>query len=218
MIEEEAYNMINRVVDSRIRPKVSWYNITLRLRGVWSHFTCNKKSEHQKLLHRHLRYQNLAKHFKLAVCMNWMQLWTLGLSKLSVIFFYRSIFVGRPFRILSIVMIIIVTLWVLGGFFAVAFQCGTRITLLWASAKTTGVYCTSGKKVAFGFSIPDVIIDFMILCMPIYWVSSSQSSSAVLCFGEHYLISWDSQITHVGQEETCCLWGVLVWSNVSLSK
>lgn len=108
---------------------------------------------------------------QLAVCMNWMQLWTLGLSKLSVVFFYRSIFAVYPaFHIISIVMITIVVLWVLGGFFAVAFQCGTRITLLWASAKTTGIYCKSGKHVAFGFSIPDVIIDLVILCMPIYWV------------------------------------------------
>ncbi|KAF2228673.1 hypothetical protein EV356DRAFT_495111 [Viridothelium virens] len=127
---------------------------------------------------------------RLAVCMNWMQLWTLGLSKLSVLSFYRSIFVTRTFRLLSWIMIFIVVAWVLGGFFAVAFQCGPRIELLWSSAKSTKAHCKSGKDVAFGFSIPDVIIDLLILCMPIYWTLSLQMSKkkraavlAVFLFG-----------------------------------
>ena len=57
-----------------------------------------------------------------------------------------------------------------------AFQCGPRITLLWSSAKSTKMHCKSGEQVALGFSIPDVVIDIMILCMPIYWVSREASA------------------------------------------
>jgi len=103
--------------------------------------------------------------------MNWIQLWTLGTSKLSVIFFYRSIFVSRAFRVLSVAMICAVMIWMVGGFLGVAFQCGSHITLLWTSAASTKLYCRTGESVAFGFSIPDVVLDIFILCMPIYWTT-----------------------------------------------
>lgn len=106
------------------------------------------------------------------MCFNWVQIWAFGTVKLSVIFFYRSIFHGKAFNIASWSMVCIVVAWILGAFFAVAFQCGSDIPNLWSSAANIARHCTSGAAVGIGFSIPDVITDGLILAMPLYRVGS----------------------------------------------
>ena len=54
----------------------------------------------------------------------------LGFAKLSIIFFYRRIFntgSNRAFNIVTKILIGVVTVWMLGFFFAFLFQCGTDI-------------------------------------------------------------------------------------------
>ncbi len=101
-------------------------------------------------------------------------MWALGTAKLSVIFFYRSIFRGKAFNIASWTMVGVVMAWIFGAFFAVAFQCGNQFLLLWSSAASVASHCSKGSAVALGFSVPDVITDFLILTLPLYWVSNSQ--------------------------------------------
>ena len=106
-------------------------------------------------------------------CFDIIQTCALGTAKLSVIFFYRSIFRGRAFNIASWSMVCIVLSWLLGYLCAIAFQCGSRFPYIWSSIAS---HCTKGAAVGLGFSIPDVLTDGLILAMPLYWVSDSRSA------------------------------------------
>lgn len=90
-----------------------------------------------------------------------------------MIFFYRRIFRGKTFSILSWIMVGVIVAWTLGGFFAIAFQCGPHISILWSSLAAMARSCTTGLDIVLGFAIPDVITDILILVLPLYWVCSS---------------------------------------------
>lgn len=96
----------------------------------------------------------------------------LGTAKLSVIFFYRSIFYGKTFNIVSWTMVGVIIAWTLGSLCRLAFQCDDHIHLLWSSAASIARYCNKGSASALGFSIPDVITDGLIFMMPLHWVTS----------------------------------------------
>lgn len=106
---------------------------------------------------------------QLTVYFNFIQVWAFGTAKLSVIFFYRNIFSGHVFNIVSWSMVGVVIAWILGSFFALLFQCNHHISYLWTSAANVASHCTPGTAVGLGFSIPDVITDGLILAMPLYW-------------------------------------------------
>lgn len=124
-------------------------------------------------------------------------MWALGTVKLSVIFFYRSIFCGRAFNIASWSMICIVLSWFIGAFCAVAFQCGSQFPYLWSSAANIASHCTKGVAVSLGLSIPDVITDGLILAVPLYWVSDSPPA-----VGQTSSRSADMEAANVFLEET----------------
>lgn len=103
-----------------------------------------------------------------------VQCFAFGTAKLSVLFFYRRIFRGEIFNILSIGMIVVVVIWTLGFFFAILFRCGTQFWALWAPLKFLLANCYSSTPMFQAFSISDVITDVFILAMPIYWTSRLQ--------------------------------------------
>ena len=137
-------------------------------------------------------------------------MWALGTVKLSVIFFYRSIFRGRAFNLASWSMVCIVLSWFLGSFCAVAFQCGSQFFYLWSSAANVASHCTKGVAVSLGLSIPDVITDGLILAVPLYWVSDSRSAASQTSSRPA-----DMETANVFLEETQCLWSFLFRCNVS---
>ena len=137
-------------------------------------------------------------------------MWAFGTAKLSVIFFYRSIFRGRAFDIASWTMVGAVIAWTLGAFFAVAFQCGSHISNLWSSAANVERHCSSGAAVGIGFSIPDVITDGLILAMPLYWVSGLFPNRRSICSS-----SPDLEAKDVLLEESGCLRNLSFRCNVS---
>lgn len=102
---------------------------------------------------------------------NWISPWAFGFAKLSMLFFYRSIFRGTVFNIISWAMIAIVILWTIGFFGAVLFQCGARVHLLWGSGAKILEYCAPGFNIAISSASTDAFLDLIILLMPIYWVS-----------------------------------------------
>ncbi|MCJ1469864.1 hypothetical protein MMC07_008508 [Pseudocyphellaria aurata] len=107
---------------------------------------------------------------KLTIVFNELQIWTLGATKLSVLYFYRAIFVGTVFNILSWAMICVVTAVMPITFFLVLFQCGVHINWLWSSPAVFAGHCLSGTKLASAFCIVDVITDTFIILMPWYWI------------------------------------------------
>ena len=96
---------------------------------------------------------------------------TFGAIKLSVLFLYQRIFLGKIFRIYSIAMCCIIASWSLAFFFAFAFQCGTHPEYWWTSIETITKYCDNDKWSDLGFAVSDVATDLMVLVtpLPIIW-------------------------------------------------
>ena len=91
----------------------------------------------------------------------------LGLLKLSVIFFYRRIFRGSVFNIISQLTIGIVILWILAFTITIAAACGTHFAANWASLLTLKEECVDTFRMLLAYSISDVIVDLVIIVMPI---------------------------------------------------
>ena len=113
-----------------------------------------------------------------------------GLIKLSVLLFYRRIFLGRLFKMYSLLMCIFIFLWSFSFFFATAFQCGTHISAWWTSVSTINRYCDKTATLELAFGITDVITDVMVLVipLPIVWklhmsVSQKTALSGVFLLG-----------------------------------
>ena len=101
---------------------------------------------------------------------NLMSPWTFGTAKLSVLFFYRAVFCGRTFNILSRLTIGIVCLWIVVSFLILLLQCRSRPWIIYTSAVSVVKYCMSGFAIAISVSTTDVFTDLLILIMPVYWV------------------------------------------------
>ncbi|KAI0485071.1 hypothetical protein GGR56DRAFT_616728 [Xylariaceae sp. FL0804] len=100
-----------------------------------------------------------------------VQCFAFGTAKLSVLFFYRRIFRGKTFHILTTSMIIIVVIWTVGFFFAILFRCGTQFWALWAPLKYLLANCYDSTPLFQAFAISDVITDTFILIIPVYWTT-----------------------------------------------
>ena len=96
---------------------------------------------------------------------------TYGMIKLSVLFLYQRIFLGKYFRIYSIAMCCLIASWALAFFFAFAFQCGTNPGYWWTSIETITKYCDNDKQSNLAFAISDTLTDLMVLAtpLPILW-------------------------------------------------
>lgn len=103
--------------------------------------------------------------------MNWafslLEVFILGAMKLSVIFFYRRLFLGRAFDVYSKGMIAIVGTWNTAFFFTPLFQCGTKFHYLWSNRLDFSIHCTDGMMYGNAYAISDVITDFLILATPV---------------------------------------------------
>ncbi|KAI0424135.1 hypothetical protein F5Y09DRAFT_353752 [Xylaria sp. FL1042] len=101
-----------------------------------------------------------------------------GLAKLSILYFYRRIFSSRTFQVLTSVMIAVVCVWSIGFFFAYLFRCGSNFWALWAPLQYLIKYCYDSKPLFYTLSISDVITDFIILSLPLFWVWRLNTSRA----------------------------------------
>lgn len=107
---------------------------------------------------------------KIEWAFNLVQCLSFGTAKLSVILFYRRIFRGQVFDIISKTMIAIVIAWMLSFFLAILFECGTNYWALWSTLENLLAHCVDDTKIFKAFSISDVITDVLILSMPFYWL------------------------------------------------
>ncbi|MCJ1354065.1 MAG: hypothetical protein MMC33_004052 [Icmadophila ericetorum] len=96
-----------------------------------------------------------------------MQTLSLAFAKLSVLMFYRRLFVtgaGRDwFDVISLLMLVMCTLWGAGFFLSTIFNCGRHFSDYW---KPGQVHCLPYDSRPLGYSISDFLTDFTILCMP----------------------------------------------------
>lgn len=105
---------------------------------------------------------------------NLVQEFSFGLAKLSVLFFYRRIFVSPVFKAINTALMVIVSVWSVGFFFAYMFRCGTNFWALWAPLKDLLKYCYKSTPYFYAMCVSDVATDVFILSLPIFWVSTSQ--------------------------------------------
>lgn len=106
-----------------------------------------------------------------------MQILTLATIKLSILFFYRRIFRGRAFDIISWVLIGVVAAWAVTFFIAILAACGT---LVQANFQTLGALkeeCVNTFDILIALAVSDVAVDLAILVMPIPLVSPLKTST-----------------------------------------
>ena len=92
-----------------------------------------------------------------------------GFIKLSVIFFYRRVFVkgtDSRFDIVTKISIAIVILWTIAFLFAEIFQCGAYVPKNWGPL-IDAVHCADPYKISNGLFVSDFLTDFLVLILPI---------------------------------------------------
>ncbi|PQE29897.1 integral membrane protein [Rutstroemia sp. NJR-2017a WRK4] len=102
------------------------------------------------------------------------QIVAVGPTKIAVLLFYRRIFVGRVFEIVTWTLIFLVTAWSVGYFFANMLEC-IPISQSWASAPGQGnPHCIDALPMYFSQVYSDVGLDCLIIIVPIPLVWSLQ--------------------------------------------
>ncbi|KAF2690572.1 hypothetical protein K458DRAFT_354689 [Lentithecium fluviatile CBS 122367] len=93
-----------------------------------------------------------------------------GFCKLSIIFFYRRIFVVSKkdlFDLMTKGMAILTSAWTIAYLFAMAFNCGTRFWAHWGSYLDLFTYCVGSYHIYESLLISDFILDVIILVLPL---------------------------------------------------
>lgn len=103
-----------------------------------------------------------------------MQALALGCIKLSFVFFYRRIFNvrghqghGTLFNIISMSFIVLISVWMVGFFFAMLFTCPGHPAAYWASMKANPRYCWDTTNFLLAYCFSDLITDLCVLLLPI---------------------------------------------------
>ena len=101
-----------------------------------------------------------------------------GFVKLSILFFYRRIFVKATaprFDIVSKVAIGITALWTIGFFLSQLFGCGRHIDLQWGPLVDLS-RCLGFFRYNDALFISDLVTDLVVICLPVPIVSCPPSS------------------------------------------
>lgn len=103
-----------------------------------------------------------------------------GFIKLSIIAFYRRLFVARKnsmFDIVTKILALAIFLWAIAFFLIDIFACGGHVTASWGSLEEQSKYCdTIGYTSEEGFAVSDLIIDIFVIASPLPLVSGSYPS------------------------------------------
>lgn len=100
-----------------------------------------------------------------------MVILSIGIIKLSILFFYRRVFRGRTFDIMSWVVIGLVVTWTTTFFISYTAACGTSITARFQTLGALKHKCANVFELNVSLSVTDVAVDLAILLMPIPLVS-----------------------------------------------
>lgn len=99
-----------------------------------------------------------------------------GLIKISVLSFYRRIFVVIPnFKnarnLFFIAAMVVIGMWSTSFVFTLIFMCGTQIQTLFTELENMAIRCTDTYAVGYGLSVSGFISDTLIIIIPIPYVS-----------------------------------------------
>ncbi|PWY87082.1 hypothetical protein BO94DRAFT_575212 [Aspergillus sclerotioniger CBS 115572] len=101
-----------------------------------------------------------------------LQIAALTALKLSVLFFYRRIFVGRLFNIASWTLIGIVIAWGATFIIALMSSCGTHFMANFSTLGEVVEHCINTFGLLIAFAVSDVLVDLIILAIPLPLVMS----------------------------------------------
>lgn len=96
-----------------------------------------------------------------------MQVLALALIKVSILLFYRRIFLGRAFNVASWVLIGVGVAWGFAFFIVQFAACGTSLAAEWSSLAALKGKCVNTFDVFIFLSAFDVALDLAILLIPI---------------------------------------------------
>ncbi|KAF2873320.1 hypothetical protein BDV95DRAFT_604828 [Massariosphaeria phaeospora] len=107
---------------------------------------------------------------KFEFAFNILQILALGLTKLSICFFYRRIFRGKRFNIMSWTVIGLVVAWMVTFLILLTAGCGTNVSAWWGSLLDLTTKCANQFSVLLGLAVVDVAVDLMIMILPLPWI------------------------------------------------
>ena len=91
-----------------------------------------------------------------------------GAIKLSILFFYRRLFVvskRTSFDTLTASLIVITIIWALTFFFGFIFICGTSLSANWGSRIDLATHCGHRHTLTDGYLTSDLGIDVLLLSL-----------------------------------------------------
>jgi len=92
-------------------------------------------------------------------------IFSVGFVKLSVLAFYRTIFIGKRFRLACDTMSVVVVSWLIALFFGTLLR-STPISVNWIPRQPGGRH--GNIVVLFSFiGASDILLDIIILCLPL---------------------------------------------------
>lgn len=95
-----------------------------------------------------------------------MQIVTLMVLKLSLLFFYRRVFRGRFFNLASWALIGFVVAWAIAFFIAILAACGTFIRANFSTLGALKEDCVNTFVVLVCLTVFDVFVDLGIMILP----------------------------------------------------
>lgn len=113
---------------------------------------------------------------------------TIGLIKLSILFFFRRLFKGRAkrtaFDIANWTLIILVICWVITFLLTIGFECGPTPQALWTTTFWTGHTCFDTSAMYLACAALDWIFDLAILIEPLVMVRKDDFASMTKAYYE----------------------------------
>ena len=98
-------------------------------------------------------------------------------AKLCLLYFYRRVFSGAAFSVVTITTIILVVIWGVSFFFSTLFDCTPINLSLNLPPGNPEVYCINQTANFWGLSISDVLVDLIILVIPFPFLWKLQMST-----------------------------------------
>lgn len=123
-----------------------------------------------------------------------MQIPALTCNKLSIVSFYRRIFVERAktriFDSLTLIVMAVLVGWAIAFFFSELFICKTKFSFVWESKNSIEEDATCLNLTAWdqAFTASDFILDLVVLVLPIHQVIAEK---------EDHLTGYDRKFAQV---------------------
>ena len=107
-----------------------------------------------------------------------------GFVKLTIVAFYRRIFVihrGCTFDILTKVFCVVVSLWTFAFILLVIFACRNHFWAIWGTTEEQTDLCPVALNYQYGLVVSDLILDGIVFLMPLPFVSAPQPDFIPCC-------------------------------------